>query len=214
MRVSRLDLLFQVSSNREMGVLICLINFYATFHPLRHATGSFHVKHSVYTTHVGSWLHRHRLVHTRTHIYIRTCARVYRVARKWRWSRRASHSINTLPPAPPPPTNRRCTPTTPLSLLFLSFSPILSSIHRLPLCTVADVFAHPPGRGTIRWKRAFGRRLGKEILRSAEFFDTRSSWTIPKKETIEKKTDYSRESLRGFIPRKYHILIFPEIARA
>lgn len=104
------------------------------------------MKHSVYTTHVGSWLHRHRLVHTYTRTY--THAHAYT---GWPESgvgldARATRSIRHVASCASTPRNRRCTPTTPalsLLFLFLSFSPILSSIHRLPLCTVADVFAHP-----------------------------------------------------------------------
>lgn len=121
------------------------------------------MKHSVYTAHVGSWLHRHRdsfiyvyvYIHTYVYVHMYTLSladtyadpHVYRVTRKWYWSRRESHSINT----PrcllrPHPQERRCTPSTPpLSLLFLSLSlslPFSSLSTRLPLYNVADVFAH------------------------------------------------------------------------
>lgn len=160
------------------------------------------MKHSVYTTHVGLWLHRHRLVHTHTRAYTHAHAHAYT---GWPESgvgldARATRSIRHVTSCASTPRNRRCTPSTPplsLLFLFLSFSPILSSIHRLPLCTVADVFAHPREEGRYGGNGlSAGRRLGKEILRSAEFFDTRFSWTMQKKK--EKKNNLViHENLSG-----------------
>lgn len=175
------------------------------------------MKHSVYTTHVGSWLHRHRLVHTYTRTY--THAHAYT---GWPESgvgldARATRSIRHVASCASTPRNHRCTPTTPalsLLFLFLSFSPILSSIHRLPLCTVADVFAHPWEEGrTVETGFRPAEDSGKEILRSAEFFDTRSSWTMQKKKKIKKDRSFARISPRRY-SAEYYILIFPEIARA
>lgn len=113
---------------------------------------------------------------------------VYRVTRKWYWSRRESHSINT----PrcllrPHPQERRCTPSTPLlSLLFLSlFLFLCRSLLYLPdyPSTTWPTCSPTPEKGTIRWKRAFGRpktREGNTSL-SRKFFDTHSDVNDVKK---------------------------------
>lgn len=93
---------------------------------------------------------------------------VYRVARKWCWSRRESHSINT------PrcllrlhPQKRRCTPSIPpLSFLSFSFSFSLLFTAYTPLLRGQRI-RPPPRKGTIRWKRAFGwpkTREGNTLL--------------------------------------------------
>ena len=108
-----------------MSILIYSINFFFFYVFLSSHLAIFfkthdwfYVKHSVYTTHVGPWLHRHRLVHTYTHAH----AHAYTG-----WSEsgvgldaRATRSIHHVASTP---RNRWYTPSTPpLSLLFLSFS--------------------------------------------------------------------------------------------
>lgn len=155
------------------------------------------MKHSVYTTHVGPRLHRHRLVHTRTHIHTRAHAPVSRIRTQahtytgWLESsvgRRESHSINT--PRCLHPQERRCTPSTPPPLS-LSLSPFLSHPPSLSLLSFSPLY--PPTTPLHRGRRVrpplekrddtveTGFRpaedSARKILGSAEFFDTRS-WTM------------------------------------
>lgn len=128
------------------------------------------------------------------------------MARKWRWSRRAGHSINTprcllrLHPQKPSVHPYHAGPVSSLSLsLFLShslFYPPATPLHR------GRRVRSPLGRGTYGGNGlSAGRRLGKEILRSAEFFDTRSSWTMQKKKKI-KKDPIIRENLSAALFRE------------
>jgi len=94
------------------------------------------VKHSVYTTHVGPWLHR-RLVHTYMRTYTYAHAHAYT---GWPESgvgldARATRSIRHVASCASTPRNRWCTPSTSFSSLslFLSyplFYPLATPLHR------------------------------------------------------------------------------------
>lgn len=179
--------------------------------------GLFYMKRSVHTTHVGPWLHRHWLSRINSHAYTHTRARAH-VSRRYTqthtytgWSESgvgsldASHSINT------PrcllrlnPQERRCTPSmpsSPLSLLFLSFSislvrlfypPAAPSLHR-------GGRVHPlPRKGTIRWKRAFGRPK----TRGRKYFAQQNFSTHTRRCKNNKKIKKSGHSLTSFSERK------------
>lgn len=121
------------------------------------------MKHSVYTAHVGSWLHRHRDSCIYVYVYIHTyiCAHVHALARRYVRgptripgdskvvlvsTREPLDQYTTLPPAPSPPGTSvhpfHAAPVSPLSLSLSLSLPFSSLSIRLPLYNVADVFAH------------------------------------------------------------------------
>lgn len=149
----------------------------------RHATGSFYMKHSVYTAYASSWLHRHRLIHmyTRARLIIRT--QTHHTYTGWPESgvgldARATRSIRHVASCASTPRNAG-TPLPHRPCLFsFSLSRSLFYPPPIPLYAVADVFAHPREKGRYDGNGlSAGRRLGEEILRSAEFFDAHSPMT-------------------------------------
>jgi len=137
---------------------------------VEHAAGLLDVKHSVYTTHVGPRLHKRRIVrvHVRISACVCACARACTRTQTHTYTgwpesgvslgARATRSIRHVASCASTPRNvgaplPRCSYLSSLSL-FLSFSLSLrclcSSRSYLlwpPLYNVADVFAHPRGKG-------------------------------------------------------------------
>lgn len=177
------------------------------------------MKHSVYTTHVGPWLHRHRLVHTytRTYIHTHTRTRIPGGPKVALVSTRESHSINTprcllrLHPQKPsgaPLPRRPCLFSFSFSLLS---SPLSTGYPSAPWPTCSPT----PGKRDDTVETGFRPAEDSERKYSAQQnFSTHAPRGLCKKRKKEKKPicgGHSRESLwrAALFPRNTASRFFP-----